>query len=293
MKRSILILVMGLLSISFVLAQKVDSIMVEQNGDFVKIEYKIVDSKPGEVYKVRVLCSINSGLNTELRSVSGDMGDNVQGGKPGYFVIWDVLKDVDELKSAEFIVRAELVRGIADNGDPGKDYELTAKWAKKWFYVGPAFEFPGSRAGVMLGIMGDIGVSAIFTFGKYAIDEEFPIAVGVTETIDDYLEGKNVTPITVLFTVRIISRNSLQMHLMAGIDKTRVIFLDVDAMNSPFHEEKVFGPAGGLSIGAGRVAFNLKASRIDPGQVEKEENHDSWIPISPFNYFTASLGVRF
>jgi hypothetical protein len=48
-------------------------------------------------------------LQSVLNSLSGDYGDNVVGGRQEYMVLWDVLKDVDEVKSVDFSVRAELL----------------------------------------------------------------------------------------------------------------------------------------------------------------------------------------
>ena len=79
MKKLSFLLILFVCSIQISLSQKVDSINVEQTGDFIKIRYKIADSKPGQVFRVKVLCSINGGLNTEIESVSGDTGDQVAG----------------------------------------------------------------------------------------------------------------------------------------------------------------------------------------------------------------------
>ena len=73
----LLIFLLIFLPFTHLFSQKVDSIKVEQSGDFIKIWYKILDSEPGQTYRVKVLCSINGGLNTELRSISGDAGEQV------------------------------------------------------------------------------------------------------------------------------------------------------------------------------------------------------------------------
>jgi hypothetical protein len=112
MKRISIILSLLFCSVQFALSQKVDNITVVQSGDLINIRYKILNSSSAQLFRVKVLCSLNGGLNTEIRSFSGDAGDNVAGGRSDYLVVWDVLKDVDEIKSVEFIVRAEL---ISDN----------------------------------------------------------------------------------------------------------------------------------------------------------------------------------
>lgn len=290
MKKVLLSIVLVLSAMIYVNGQKVDSIKVDQTGDFIKIGYKILDSKPGQIFRVRVLCSINGGLNTEIRSVSGDTGDNVQGGKPEYFVVWDVLKDVEELKSAEFIVRAELVSDVRSGSSQSQVTELTMKWNKKWFHLGPAIEAPGPKVGFMAGIMGSFGVAAIVTKGKYAINDEVPVSIGVTVNLDDFVAAKNANPITLLLTKRIISQNFFQMHLMAGIQRSRMIFLDPGAMTTPYHAEKVFGPTAGLTIDVNHAAFTLLFTHINPGQVEKEGNFTS---LAPLNYFSTAVCFRF
>lgn len=283
---ALLVFVGGLMS----WGQKVDSIKVEQTGDYIRIGYKILDSRPGQIYRVRVLCSINGGLNTEIRSVSGDTGDNVQGGKPEYFVVWDVLKDVEELKSAEFIIRAELVSDINQPSSQRKISATTLKWNKKWFHIGPAIEMPGPKIGFMGGIMGSFGVAAIVTKGKYAIDGEVSVPIGVTVDLDEYIEGKNSNPVTLFITKRIVSQNMLQLHLMAGIQRSRMIFNDPNAMTTPYHDEKVFGPSAGLTLDINHAALTFVFTHIDPGQVEKEGD---FVSLAPFNYLNAGLCFRF
>lgn len=291
MKKILLSILLTAFVMSFVSGQKVDSIKVEQSGDFIRIGYKLLDSKPGQVYRVRVLCSINGGLNTEIRSVSGDTGENVQGGKPEYFVVWDVLKDVNELKSAEFIIRAELVNDLTSGSGSAKVSELTLKWSKKWIHIGAAIEAPGPKFGFMAGVMGSFGVAAMVTSGKYAIDGDAPIPVGVTLTVDKYLAGeKPVVPVTLLLTKRIARQNTFSMHLMAGIQRSRMIFLVPGAMSTPYQSEKVIGPAAGLTFDVSYAAFTMLFTHIDPGQVEKDGDFTS---LAPFNYLSAGLCFRF
>ena len=91
MKKLFSFVIIAIMFSSYLNSQSVDSIKVEQSGDFIKIRYKILNSAPDQIYKVKVLCSINGGMNNEIRSITGDVGDHVVGGKPEYWVIWDVL----------------------------------------------------------------------------------------------------------------------------------------------------------------------------------------------------------
>jgi len=271
-------------------AQKVDSIKVEQTGDFIKIGYQILDSKPGQVYRVRVLCSINGGLNTEIKSVSGDTGDNVQGGKSEYFAIWDVLKDVDELNSAEFIVRAELVKDLASGPVSAKNIEITNKWSKKWIHIGPAIEVPGPKPGFMLGVMGSFGAAILIYSGEYAIEKDIVFPIGATVDLDDFLYDKKVTSITFFLTKRVANYNSFQMHIMAGFQRTRLIIMDRDALGGPYNTDKLFGPSFGLTTDINRISFTMLVTHIEPGPVDMEDNREV---ISPQYYFSVCMGVRF
>jgi len=88
--------------------QTVDSVRAERIGNLVKIKYILLNSNPDQHFTIKVYCSINGGLRFEPESLSGDIGENITGGRSEYIVIWDVLKDVEELTSAEFFVRAKL-----------------------------------------------------------------------------------------------------------------------------------------------------------------------------------------
>lgn len=286
-----LILLTILLGLTTILrGQMIDSIKVEQTGDFIKIGYQIPDSRPGQIFRIRVLCSINGGLNTEIKSVSGDTGDNVQGGKEEYFVVWDVLKDVEELNSAEFIVRAELVKDADSPIASRIKNEITEKWSKKWIYFGPAIELPAPKPGFMVGVMGSFGAAFIVNYGGYAVKEEVPVLVGTTVDLNDFLDNEKVIPTTYLLTKRIVNYNSLQMHLMGGFQRTRLIFMDSNALDGPYRNQKVYGPAVGLTTSYNHFAFTLVASHCDPGQVEKEGDLQA---ISYTTFFSACLGLRF
>jgi len=292
MKRAILAAVF-LFATAFVFGQTVEDITVEQNGDFIKIGYKIAASKPGQIYRVRVLCSINGGLNTELRSVSGDTGDNVQGGKSEYFVVWDVLKDVDELLSADFIVRAELLNSTPAGNISNKDRELTMKWAKKWFHVGPAIQLPGIAAGFNIGVMGSFGAMVEAARGNYHASDRADQVMSIVTTssrLEDYLSKSRVTPVSFYLSKRIVSFDKLQMHLLAGMQRSRMVFRDPNASTTPWHDEKVFGPAAGMVFDYSWLTMSIKASHTDPKQIEKDSD---WYAVTSSTFVSATLGIRF
>jgi hypothetical protein len=286
-KKILIILLLGLATI--LRAQTVDNITTEQSGDFIRIGYQLPGSQAGQTFRVQVLCSINGGLNTEIKSVSGDIGDNIQGGKSEYFVLWDVLKDVDELTSAEFIIRAELMKDINIESVPFKNKLLTEKWSKKWIHLNPAIELPGQKPGMMFGIMGSFGASASLNYGNYSIDGDVPTAIGDI-TIDEFLDNKKVYSSSYFLTKRIVNYNAFQMHLMAGLGRTRLIFQNPGAAQNPFREEKLYGPAFGITADYKLASIHLHFNHFDPGSVEKEDDSEA---LSPLSYVSFALGVRF
>lgn len=287
MKRLVSLLIAGFFSFHLVLAQKVDNIRAEQSGDFIKIRYKILNSKPGEVYRVSVLCSINGGMKTELESISGDAGDQVPGGKPEYWVIWDVLKDVDDLKSADFIVRAELLKAL-----PGKEatVDKTAEkavnssnslnsdlWTKKRFNVLLSFMGPGPKSGFRFGYIGNWGLSMQVLSGK-------------TEKGDANYEAPNSLFYSADVTKRIVNQKNFQMHVFLGVANSSLVFLNPDFPAKPFSLESVAGPEIGLIGGISRLAFSFTVTNFDQGQIEKGTDI---MGISPSAYFSFGLGIRF
>ena len=114
MKRTLL-LVTGLLFAVHIFGQTVENIRVEPDGESIKISYRIGGSTESQLYDVYLTCSMDGGSRFEPRSVIGDVGRNIRGGRSYYTVIWDVFKDVEEVGSAEFFVRVVLV---SDGGVP-------------------------------------------------------------------------------------------------------------------------------------------------------------------------------
>lgn len=105
--------------------QTVGSVRTERIGNLVKIKYILLNSSPDQHFNIKVYCSINGGLRFEPESLSGDIGENITGGRSEYTIIWDVLKDVEELTSAEFFVSAEL---------SDKRSEIQIDWSKMEAY---------------------------------------------------------------------------------------------------------------------------------------------------------------
>lgn len=83
----------------------------QQKGDSVLIFYDILGSTPEQKFGIRVHCSTNGGqtYSEPLKSVTGDVGENISGGA-GKKIVWDALKDVEKLqgKNIKFDVRAKV-----------------------------------------------------------------------------------------------------------------------------------------------------------------------------------------
>jgi hypothetical protein len=255
-------------------SQTVDSIKVEQAGDFIKVRYKILNSTPDQVYRVKVLCSLNGGMNTEIRSISGDVGDLVAGGKPEYWVVWDVLKDVEELKSAEFIVRAELIKDLSEISK-GKDIE----WAKKRFHMMLAGDYPGPKVGIRIGYAGSWGIFAVFTYGKIGLRKDAHVTSIPQWTIPYF--GLELTK-------RIVNRKNFQMHLTAGPSLTTLLFFT--NTTDSFYKKKFIGLSCGLN-------FDIKRFTLSLGQVtsivgDYERKNDLWCP-AVYTHINAGFGIRF
>lgn len=246
----------------FLNAQSVDSIKVEQAGEMIKIHYKILNSNSYQLFRVTVFCSINGGLKSELKSLSGDFGENVVGGRTEYMVLWDVLKDVEEVRSVDFSVRAELIKD-----DSPKSIDKTqSDWKSKRFYVLPTLhEGKGMLYGVRLAYMGSFGVSWKIVYGKI---EQY-----LSEGVPDFHTSFDLTK-------RIINYNGFQFHIIAGIAYGK---LEVETPASKF--EKYPGYEVGAVIAIRRVVlsygFDHYSVKLDPG----------WIARSNFQNF--GIGIRF
>lgn len=261
------VLTIILLGITVLLrSQTVDSIKVEQAGDFIKIGYKILNSTPSQVYRVRVLCSINGGLNTELRSVSGDTGDNVQGGKQEYFVVWDVLKDVEELNSADFIVRAELV----SDKSPER-----IKNGKRNFIVMFPTQLPGLGYGIRLGYSGKMGMSAQFIRGR-------------TVYLPDNTNHDNfgLMRFSIDLTSRIANKETFQVHLLTGISIGQNVIKDENNGNVSYPVHMSPGVEGGLLFCHKRIVYSVSAARQFPNLVEEGT------AITKHGYLGIGFGIR-
>jgi hypothetical protein len=260
-------------------AQTVDSIKVEQSGDVIKIHYKILNSTEYQIFRVKVLCSINGGLLSELKSLSGDFGDNVVGGRSDYMILWDVLKDMEELNSAEFVVRAELVKGNPTVAS--KVPKVKGPPAHK-FHLMPSLQLPGPGYGLRFGYMGKAGFSMnyITTKSKKLLLPD--------SNYNDSTGAKRLDRLSIDFTARIINKETFQTHLLFGSTiGPWICHYPDDISDRDVH--LTGGIDAGLAFYLHRIAFSVTGSRYLTSLSEEKDV----IADTKRTFITFGFGVRF
>jgi hypothetical protein len=257
-----LLLFFGLLPI--IRSQTVDSIKIEPTGDLIKIHYKILNSNAYQLFRVTVSCSINGGLKSELKSLSGDFGDNVVGGRSEYMVLWDVLKDVDEVKSVDFSVKAELLKDNSPKIINGVQQNLANKKTYVLFSFG---EGNGAYFGYRLAYMGSWGVSGKMLFGKEHLQS-------VSGGVDVFHAGLDLTR-------RIINKGGFQLNLLAGFNYGKLL---VYTGNGNGYWDKFATYEAGFVLGIKRFAISLAITPYNPTTA-----HPFWRK----DYANFGIGMRF
>ncbi len=262
----------------FIYSQTVDSIRLEQSGDLIKVHYKILNSGTNQIFRVSVLCSINGGLKSQLNSLSGDFGENVIGGRDDYMILWDVLKDIDDLTSAEFFIRAELVKDLSDKPT---DNTFKSKIKGK-FHVLPGLEVPGPKGGIRIGYSGNYGISAQLVYGKIPVIESF-------KNVDN--EGVSTSMgVSLDLTKRIVKTDSFQMHLIGGFVNHDIYFYWPGPPSPVLWREGKDGAEAGLLLAFGRITGSLVISHFF---ANKTENGTELDIASPVNCFATCVGICF
>jgi hypothetical protein len=180
--------------------QTVDSIKTEIIGNLVRIKYCLVNSQSDQLFTIKLFCSVNGGLKFEPKSLSGDYGENIAGGRSEYAIIWDVLKDQDELTSAEFFVRAERKENSSEhiiNWNNQKAYGLLAVAA------GP----DNLQGGFRIAYLHNWGVSLSIMGGLKKYKNVFPE------------KGSYYGAFTITFdgTLKLVEESNYRIHLFGGL----------------------------------------------------------------------------
>jgi hypothetical protein len=205
MKRITTLLAALTLSV-FSFAQTVENIRVDTQGDEIRITYRIGGSTEAQFYDVTLSCSMDGGARFEPKSVMGDVGPNIVGGKSIYTIMWDVFEDVEQVGNAEFFVKVDLIRDLDEVTSPvpvsaeqqRREVDPSSLLAESnpEGSTKPTFDrrvfiaYNGSLAspyGISVGLIKNWGFYGSFRFGGYSDDWEsdvwFTAAAGATKFI--------------------------------------------------------------------------------------------------------------
>ncbi|MFP4025158.1 MAG: caspase family protein [Thiohalospira sp.] len=121
-------------SSTYLFAQKIENVRVRKLNDKLNIFYDLTQEKSGQQFDIKVLCSSNGGSNFDipLKTVSGDIGQGINGGK-NKIIVWDVLADRESLKGDNFVFKIMAVPyHLANPTDYAHDFnfELTDCYKK-------------------------------------------------------------------------------------------------------------------------------------------------------------------
>lgn len=116
MKKLILIFIVHLCINAF--PQKVENVLFEQAGKLVKINYDLTEAQESKFFYVKIHYSLDGGstFSNPLKNVTGDVGNEIIGGLNKQ-IIWDALKDVDEIRGNNIVfeVIAKLITSETEN----------------------------------------------------------------------------------------------------------------------------------------------------------------------------------
>lgn len=216
-------------------AQTVQDIRVEQEGSDkgvnLVVYYKIANSNNKQLFDVTISCLVNNAEKKKLQFVTGDVGSNIPGGKQEYKVVWDVLKEVDELTSAEFFV--DIVLKKAPDNKPVANKQVLHPW---WVSTNSTIMQP---FGVRLGYVGNWGAYVAFRYGDLGFDVE-NVNAAYNTYVSPYTDDNNVYheevningaygmtsrlysdyystfAVTAGVTKRLYNQNRIELHIYAG-----------------------------------------------------------------------------
>jgi hypothetical protein len=202
----------------------------------------------------------------------------VSGGKSEYWAIWDVLKDVDELKSVDFIVRAELV---SDNSQKGKNTPDFSKMKIHALVFTENIDF--DLFGARLGYMGSWGVAARFGMKKVQVSTTDYLGL-VTTT------GRDMTNASLDMTFRIVNKEKFQMHCMTGLAFCSILAKQVDKGQGTIGQyyDDYLGLDIGLMFDMRRICFSFGGS-LFPYTSLKEVDYNLQSTVN----FEFGLGFKF
>lgn len=111
--------ILFLFVVPFISCHRADDIVTNvsfraNESNQLEITYDLLDGKEGHLFTISAAVSTDGGstFSTIPKSVHGDFGSDIRRGK---CMVWDVLKDVDELDSQQLVVE---VRAVAEEKGP-------------------------------------------------------------------------------------------------------------------------------------------------------------------------------
>lgn len=224
--RNIIFTSLLLLTIS-AYSQEVSNIITRQNEDKIDITYNISNSTTDQLFYVTIYCAIDGKEKIQLMSVTGDVGDNISGGQGQYKITWDVLKDVDELNSAEFFIKIEMKK----DGSSVKPIKPIAhnKWAVGYnlsfnLPIGFRISYLGNWGGYFGFRTGTVWNDGYISKYYYAYNTEADYNNGTylsdyyySEYDWDYNQYSELgVSINLGVTKRLINKPNFQLHTYAG-----------------------------------------------------------------------------
>jgi hypothetical protein len=152
-------------------------------------------------------------------------------------VLWDVLKDVDEVKSVDFSVRAEL---IMDNSPKNKS-KLPVDWKNKRYYIIPSWGQQGnSLFGIRLAYMGSFGIT-----GKYIFrGDRYNASIDLTK--------------------RVINKGGFQLYFMLGLANASIAYAKDPVHQDNYLFKNVSTYEIGIVIAIKRVVIYYAATPYKP-----------------------------
>ncbi len=113
--KTLFILIITSFSLS-TFSQQIENLRIKTFEDKINILYDVTHEKSGQLFDINIMCSNDGGqsYNVPLKSLIGDYGKNIEGGKDK-LIVWDVLKDIKNLKGDQFVFKVIATPGIVNN----------------------------------------------------------------------------------------------------------------------------------------------------------------------------------
>ena len=240
MKKAFL-LIIALSAVTLMYSQTVENIQVTPEGDYILIHYRIGESTNLQIYNVTLNCSMDGDPRFEPKSVRGDVGDNIMGGKSNYTITWDVFEDVDSINNTEFFIKVDLVRDLPRNENNQQHAPVNEPVSVNEFEKSTYVGFNGSTYspfGISVGMLKNSGFYGSVRGG----------------TNND--EGQTDIWLTLIagFTKHVFSSGSYRLHGCAGLGSSIEYYKDL-ALNTSWTSPMFAIEACAVNV-VGRVSIS-------------------------------------